>query len=638
VSIAQHLDRLAAYGAMAIRVVPVEGDPEDLLGEGGALERVFEHDGPDRLAAVLGDARVASVLLADGPLEIEAVRQGPGGRLLVRWDGEEVVDEPLSVPEAAPLVSGPLFRPDHASVVKDPVAALHDPTSPLYVVVDVGGARWFRAGLHGPGLGAMPLRAIIPAVRPRSLGSAAFREAHDVEAAYVAGAMAGGIASVELLQAMAAGGLLAFFGAGGLPLEAVERALDRCAATIPSKRYGFNLLHNPVEPEVEERTVDLYLKYGVRRIEASAFMELSPSVVRYRLSGARTLPDGSMSVPNRVMAKISREEVAERFLRPAPPDLLDAILAAGGLTAEEVAIGRLVPVADDVTAEADSGGHTDRRPLVVLLPSIQRLRDRVANEEGYARRGVTVPRVGAAGGLGTPAAVWAAFAMGADYVLTGSVNQAARESGTSPLARQMLAGASPVDVTTGPAPDMFELGAEVQVLSRGTMWAQRSRRLYELYRAWPSLEALPDADRQRLERQILRRPIADVWEETRAFWAERDPAMLARAEADPHHKMALVFRWYLGLSSRWAKSGVDDRKLDFQVWCGPAMGAFNHWVAGGPLGPVEARSVLEIARALLWGAAAIARVSHATTCGLVVPAAAYAAPASAPSAASWSGA
>jgi hypothetical protein len=68
------------------------------------------------------------------------------------------------------------------------------------------------------------------------------------------------------------------------------------------------------------------------------------------------------------------------------------------------------------------------------------------------------------------------------------------------------------------------------------------------------------------------------------------------------------------------------------------MGAFNHWVAGGPLGPVEARSVLEIARALLWGAAAIARVSHATTCGLVVPAAAYAAPASAPSAASWSGA
>jgi len=53
----------------------------------------------------------------------------------------------------------------------------------------------------------------------------------------------------------------------------------------------------------------------------------------------------------------------------------------------------------------------------VLLPLLQQLRDRVSAEEGYARRGVR-PRLGAAGGLGTPRAVWGAFAMGADYVLT----------------------------------------------------------------------------------------------------------------------------------------------------------------------------------------------------------------------------
>ena len=44
--------------------------------------------------------------------------------------------------------------------------------------------------------------------------------------------------------------------------------------------------------------------------------------------------------------------------------------------------------------------------------------------------------------------------------------------------------------------------------------------------------------------------------------------------------MALVFRWYLGLSSRWANAGEPTRKVDYQVWCGPAMGAFNEWTKG----------------------------------------------------------
>jgi trans-AT polyketide synthase, acyltransferase and oxidoreductase domains len=41
------------------------------------------------------------------------------------------------------------------------------------------------------------------------------------------------------------------------------------------------------------------------------------------------------------------------------------------------------------------------------------------------------PCIGLAGGMGTPFAVAAAFVMGADYVLTGSVNQACVEAGTS---------------------------------------------------------------------------------------------------------------------------------------------------------------------------------------------------------------
>ena len=39
-------------------------------------------------------------------------------------------------------------------------------------------------------------------------------------------------------------------------------------------------------------------------------------------------------------------------------------------------------------------------------------------------------RVGAAGGIGTPEAAAAAFVLGADFILTGSINQCTVEAGT----------------------------------------------------------------------------------------------------------------------------------------------------------------------------------------------------------------
>ena len=63
--------------------------------------------------------------------------------------------------------------------------------------------------------------------------------------------------------------------------------------------------------------------------------------------------------------------------------------------------------------------------------------------------------------------------MGAAFVVTGSVNQACIESGSSDIVRKMLAEASQADVTMAPAADMFEMGVKVQVLKRGTMFAMR---------------------------------------------------------------------------------------------------------------------------------------------------------------------
>ncbi len=601
-SLADHFDTLAAYGATAVRICPVEGEPEDLMSEGGRLERAFEALGRRPLMEVLADPGVAEVVLADGDLQIGGRRQGARAQITVRWGERVVVNEAIPLPpRSRPVTDGAgfVFRPAGSPVPRDQALAALD--RPVVAVRDLDGAlQYHHDGFYGPGQGQLPVVGWVPPLGPQDLGSSRFREQFGLRWAYVAGAMAGGIASADLVVAMSNAGLLGFFGAGGLPLDAVDRALEVLQREARGA-WGANLLHNPDHPSVEEDTVDRFLERGVQLVSASAFMQLTPAVVRYRLHGIRREPDGTIHCPHHVFAKVSRTEVATHFLQPAPERILRQLVERGALRPEQARLAEEVPIASAITAEADSGGHTDHRPLPVLLPTLLDLRDRLARPDFPVY-------VGAAGGLGTPRALWGAFAMGADYVLTGSINQATREAGTSDTVKQMLAEASWTDVASGPAPDMFEIGATVQVLARGSMYAKRAQRLYDLYRTIGDLDALPPKEKDRLERQIFKRPLEEVWEETRQYWQQRDPAQVERAERNPRHKMALTFRWYLGMSSRWARTGDPDRKRDYQVWCGPAMGALNAWLpADHPLRPWKERSVVELASLLMHGAALEAR-------------------------------
>jgi trans-AT polyketide synthase, acyltransferase and oxidoreductase domains len=449
----------------------------------------------------------------------------------------------------------------------------------------------------------LPVRAILPALHPAVLGDPAFCAEHGLRFPYVTGAMANGIASAEIVEAIGDAGMLAFFGAAGLSLDRIETAIVRIKKNLGDKPFGFNLIHSPGEQAHESATVDLYLRHGVRLVEASAFLDLTPHIVRYRLTGIRRDANSTIVTPNRVVAKVSRVEVASKFFAPAPDKVIRELVAAGHLTAEQGDLARGVPVAQDVTVEADSGGHTDNRPAITLLPTIMALRDRIQQQHQYA----TPIRVGLGGGIATPASAAAAFAMGAAYIVTGSVNQACKESGSSDAVRQMLAEAGQADVAMAPAADMFEMGVKVQVLKRGTMFPMRAAKLYELYRAHPSLEALPDGERGPLEKNLFRMSLDEVWRQTREFFLKRDPVQVPKAESDPKHKMALVFRWYLGQSSRWANAGIADRKLDYQVWCGPAMGAFNEWAKGSFLEQPGNRTVVAVALNLLYGSGIVLR-------------------------------
>jgi len=147
---------------------------------------------------------------------------------------------------------------------------------------------------------------------------------------YVVGEMARGIASVEMVENAVADGFAAFLGSAGLKPSEVLKAIRRLPAVLGADAaWGVNLIHSPQRPDLERDTAGLFLAEGARNVSASAYMAVSPQVVRLSASGLARGPQGAVSRAVRVFAKVSRPEVASAFLTPPPTDMLCELVAAG---------------------------------------------------------------------------------------------------------------------------------------------------------------------------------------------------------------------------------------------------------------------------------------------------------------------
>lgn len=142
------------------------------------------------------------------------------------------------------------------------------------------GESTFLKGLNLPPK-ALPVLAHVPALLPNQLGHPSFQARYGVRANYVAGAMANGIASEDVVIEMAKAGLMGFFGAAGLPTARIAEAIETIQAAIGDLPYGVNLIHSPQVPQQEWDSVALFLERGVQNVSASAFMKLTPAIVWY---------------------------------------------------------------------------------------------------------------------------------------------------------------------------------------------------------------------------------------------------------------------------------------------------------------------------------------------------------------------
>lgn len=416
-----------------------------------------------------------------------------------------------------------------------------------------------------------------------------FIKEYNINYPYICGGMYRGISSVDMVVRAAKAGMLGFFGTGGLKYEDVELAINNIKGQVTTG-YGMSFMPNHSDEGYNKKMIDLFLDSGIHNIEASGFINIVPSIVKYRLKGLKDLGNGKIVSENKIIAKLSRPEIAIDFLKPAPSDIVKKLREDGEITEEEELLSQNIPLADDICVEADSGGHTDMGNAFVLLPTIIRLSEEIFRQYHYSKK----VRIGLGGGIGTPEAVASAFLLGAKFIVIGSINQCTIEAGTSDLSKDLLNAINIQDTEYTPAGDMFELGAKVQVLKKGVFFPARANKLYEVYKFYDCIEDIDTKISQQIQRYYFGRSFNEVYQEIKEHYSRKNIKELYNIESSPKHKMAVIFKEYFRLSTKAALIGDATNKVNFQIMCGPSLGAFNQWAKNTELKDWRNRHIDEI--------------------------------------------
>lgn len=405
----------------------------------------------------------------------------------------------------------------------------------------------------------------------QELGSKEFREEYNLKYSYCTGGMYKAISSPALVISVAKEGMLSFLGSGGVALKQLESHIATVKNTLGDITFGVNVMSSSND---EARVFGLIRKYGIHVIEAAAYISVSKEIVKYRVSGLEMDEiTGKVVARNRILAKLSRPEVAEIFLAPAPNKMLDELEREGEITKIQRELARRIAMADDICVEGDSGGHTDRGNLFAMLPAIMRMRDNAQKKYHYEKK----VRVGAAGGIGTPQSIVAVFMMGADFVMTGSINQCTVEAGTSERVKEMLSSVNIQDTDYCVSGDMLEWGSLVQVVKKGVFFPIRANKLYELYKKYNSLEEIDEKTKEQLQTKYFGKSFKEIWQEVTAHC---DEEKLKKASINPKYKILLIFKWYHAYTTRLALDGDESNVVNYQIQCSSAMGSFNQYVKG----------------------------------------------------------
>jgi trans-AT polyketide synthase/acyltransferase/oxidoreductase domain-containing protein len=404
---------------------------------------------------------------------------------------------------------------------------------------------------------------------PHALGARAFCKAWNVKRAWLAGGLENGVSGADMVRVLGTSGSCGFLGLPGMSEQGAIDLIELASQACTGLPWGVSLGQMTQPSHWLSRIIRCCLDKQVAYIELRDVLCLSADLVELRYAG--TAPDGTPA--RRMLIKVSSAELARLMLSPPPRSIVQQLLQAGRLTAEEAKWAVRLPIATDLAIDTDFSQSHAFGSAALLLPSVRCLADQAATSLALK----SAVAVGVACGAGSPETAATAFMLGANFVMTGYANQSTIQAATSALSKEMLCQAGYDDITPALAADTFELELRSPVLRKSIFFAARGEKLLRLYQQYPSILSLPVHELEQLEQRYFHAPIANILAHALGRWPGAEGSRNSD-ETDQRHQLASVFRWYLHQGAEWALQGDAAHVLDFRIPCGPEMGAFNTWM------------------------------------------------------------
>ncbi|WP_073587898.1 ACP S-malonyltransferase [Anaerocolumna xylanovorans] len=420
------------------------------------------------------------------------------------------------------------------------------------------------------------------------LGSEEFKKDYDVDFAYAVGGMCKGISSAAMIKKLADSRILGFLGTYKLQLHEAEELIDQALASMEHHRVGVNVTYDALNSKDHIGIMEYIIKRDIRNIEVSDYRMIDLSIVKYRLKAIYTDKDSTLVIPHKILAKVSSREMAEKFCSPAPEEMVQILYQNNEITEFEAKYAKYIPMCDDLCIEYHMQGQS-------ALGYIQTIKEmsRLLYEKYDLYQ---CPRVGFAGGIGNPQMIAVSFLMGADFVVTGSINQCSVEAATSNIVKDNLQSLDETDFTYAAVSDLFEFGEKKSIVKKGSLYHIRANRLYEVYNRYNSVEEIPADIKNLIEEKYFQKSFETIYSDIYENLT-KDNKKLSKEQ--PKYKMALIIRCFLDKCFQDALDGRMEGKINYQIISSNAIVQFNHWVKDTELSDWKRRYVDVIAKRIM---------------------------------------
>lgn len=420
------------------------------------------------------------------------------------------------------------------------------------------------------------------------LGSLSFKKEYHTELAYAVGGIRDGISSGPMLKKLADSNILGYLGTKGLDIHETNRLLEDALNMVGLEKIGVHVSCDVLKPEYSNQQLKLMIDKDIRRLQLSGYQRPDEWIYEYRIRNIRYSEKHKVVSPYKLLVCVNNLKAAEEFLKPIDKDYIKKMIELNKLTQIEAEMVAALPVCDDICIDntgIGAGGFG-------WISSIKKLIDRICTPHSLKKR----VRVGICGGIGNPQMLAMAFFAGADFVMTGTINQCTVEAETSTHVKDLLQAAKENDFAFVPADDLFEFGEKMSVLKRGTLYPTRAQKVYDIYSKYASVDEISETDTKLLTEKYFGIGLQEMYQRIMGIVSETERILISEQSK---YKLGLIMKGYLQACFHQAQAGEKATEINYGIAVECDMADINRWLQGTDIEHWNRRSIDIIAKRIM---------------------------------------